>query len=247
MAETDTIRGNACAAPKRGPRLGWAITGAIPALLLSVASVAGAHEPLIGLGPHTLFRGGYSVAVAYDQVENSGGTRVVTTTLGMTYGLTEEVNLSAALPFVRRETNRDVRGMGDAILQVKWRLWKRLAPRVVDAVALVGTLKLPSGDDDLTTGDSGYVLGLTAAREHLRYYIFATARYASFDAGLDQKLGEREGDLLLEVSTGARLRIRKDATGKARGLVGGSVRLRAEVVRLGDGFVLDLESLEPVS
>jgi len=160
------------------------------AVVLLPCGPARAHEPIFGLGPHTIYQGGVGITAGYDLTLRHGDDRVHASRLGLTYGVHEDVSLSLALPYVVLEGDADAHGFGDAVGQVKWRFWKDLAPRVIDSAALVLALQAPTGQAETSAGNTGYLLGLTAAREHLRYYVFGTLRYASFTLGLEGKPGD---------------------------------------------------------
>lgn len=127
----------------------------------------------------------------------------MTANAGFTFGVTKDLSLSAALPYVIHAPRGDthVSGIADPIVQAKWRTWKRFTKGQVDALSLVGALKLPAGADELSPGNAGYVLGVTAARENLRYYLFGTLRYVTQTAGLSGKPGDV---FLYDFATGLR-------------------------------------------
>jgi hypothetical protein len=149
-----------------------------------------AHEPIYGLGPHTLFEGGLgtSLGVDYAAAEIDGTSAL----LGLTYGLTANHNIAVALPValsvpIEEET---VSGVGGPVIQFKWRALVDLSLGRVDALALIGGIRLPTGSRALSQGSTGYVLGLTAAREDQRYYLFQTVRYLTQTVGLSGQPGD---------------------------------------------------------
>lgn len=115
----------------------------------------------------TLYAGGSLVSLASElereEVLRSGSSRVsdastrhrwrLTSTIAWQYGLRHDVQVGAALPFVIDEFastagDTSVAGIGDLDLLAKWRFHRWDAPRVSINTALLGSLSLPTGDDD---------------------------------------------------------------------------------------------------
>ena len=65
-----------------------------PALVSGQQSPVLNHEPVFGVGPHTIWRGGWGMEL---ELESEGGELVVPVEL--LYGVTEELTVTAVLPF----------------------------------------------------------------------------------------------------------------------------------------------------
>ena len=162
-----------------------------------------AHEPVFGLGPHTLYEGGFSTSLSYEQGVSTEGEDANRATMGLTYGVTPNLNLAVGVPYVIHQPmpGGHIDGVGDPVAQVKWRPWADFSPRNVDALSLIGAVKLPAGEEGISPSNTAYVVGATAARENLRYYLFSSVRYIAQTAGLEGKPGNV---FLYDVATGLR-------------------------------------------
>jgi hypothetical protein len=181
--------------------LGAGVT-ALAILAMDMPEVS-AHEPVFGLGPHTLYEGGFSTSLSYGHDVDTEGEDANRATLGLTYGVNANLNLAVGLPYVIHQpvAGGHIDGVGDPVVQVKWRPWASFSPGNVDALSLVGAVKLPAGEQGVSPGNTAYVLGATAARENLRYYLFSSLRYVAQTAGLEGKPGNV---FLYDVATGIR-------------------------------------------
>jgi hypothetical protein len=160
-------------------------------LLLGVFSAtAAAHEPIFGLGPHTIYKGGLGVEAELEGERASGAGETEKEILLVTellYGVTADLSVTLAAPAVlAREVETDEAsassaGLGDASLRAKYRFWRRDRPGLQDAAAAIVEVKLPTGDPDesprLGTGSTDFLFGLAAGRESLRWYYFGDLRY----------------------------------------------------------------------
>ncbi len=151
---------------------------------------AQAHEPLFGLGPHTIFKDGIGVEMEIEGKRSSGhGKREKETTLHteIIYGITADLAATLALPLVIAKKEEDgatverSSGPGDIELRIKHRFWRRDRPGIQDAAAVIIGTKLPTGNDNssprLGSGSTDFLFGLTAARESLVWYYFGDLRY----------------------------------------------------------------------
>lgn len=145
--------------------------------LSSGRSTVQAHEPLFGVGPHTLFRNGLGLEMEVD-VED-GRLSFQNEAI---YGVTADLAVTLAAPWVRKDGGNGVEsGLGDISLRGKWRFFRRDYPGGQDALALVFGLKLPTGNDDLDmalgTGSTDFFGGIAAGHESRRWYYFGDLRY----------------------------------------------------------------------
>lgn len=152
-------------------------------VLLAVPASASAHEPIFGVGPHTLFENGVAA-----EVEGEFSGDEVAQVYEFAYGITPDLTATAQLPLVYRfEEGSDRFGLGDASLRLKWRFLRFDSPRAQDAVAVVAGVKLPTGpsggDLPLGTGSTDVVGALTYGHEGRRWYWWADVRYAMTTVG----------------------------------------------------------------
>jgi len=165
-----------------------------------------AHEPVFGLGAHTLYRDGYGIEVELE-AEKAGDDRENVVEYKLSYGVTPDFTIGLTLPQVieKREGEESASGLGDMTLKAKYRFIRMDAQGSTTGVAVNLGLKLPSGDDTkkprLGTGGADYITGLTVSREGLRHYFFSDVRYrANTEAN-----GIRKGDVFFfDVAYGIR-------------------------------------------
>lgn len=172
--------------------------------VLGWARPSEAHEPVFGPGPHTLYKGGLSTSVGTSLGVPETGETKIGLEAGAVYGITADLNVAVGVPVaVSRQTHDgEITGVGEPVAQIKWRPWKSMAKGRIDSVSLIGGVKVPVGHHDLSRGNLGLTVGATAAREHQRYYGFASARFVTQTVGTD---GVRPGDVFLyDVATGVR-------------------------------------------
>lgn len=154
-------------------------------------SGAAAHEPIFGLGPHTIYRGGWGLELEYEFGRSTGLNgaveRIQLLHPEVLYGLTENLSVTLSLPFALERMERagggpevSSTGLADMVLRAKYRLWRLDQPGTQTAAALIGGIKFPTGNEELEpalgTGSTDFLLALTAAREGRRWYYFADAQ-----------------------------------------------------------------------
>ncbi len=160
------------------------ITAAILSIFLTSVSAL-AHEPIFGLGPHTIFKGGVGLEMEFEGEKASGGGEVereYTLTSEIIYGITADLSATLAIPYIlERSSINESSGPGDVSVRTKYRFWRRDGIGVQDAAAVILGVKLPTGDDDKTprlgSGSTDYLLALAIARESLKWYYFGDVRY----------------------------------------------------------------------
>lgn len=164
-----------------------------------------AHEPLFGFGPHTIYLGGLGVEIEFEREGASSSKekeRDLILHQEIIYGLTEDLALTLALPFIlnrKLDANgigTSSSGIGDTSLRVKYRFWRRDRLGVQDSAAFIVSIKFPSGNTDksprLGTGSTDFLFGAAAARESLLWYYFADVRYRVNTRGnANLKIGDR--------------------------------------------------------
>jgi hypothetical protein len=140
---------------------------------LGPASPAAAHEPLFGLGPHSI--GKYAWAL---ESELEGGDDGWANAYELAYGITPDVTVTAALPYLFGAEDRTA-GIGDLAFRAKYRFLRRDVPGASDAFALHGGVKLPTGSrpERRSSGTRDYFAGLSFGHEGRSDYAFADVRY----------------------------------------------------------------------
>ncbi len=197
---------------------GWlTLTGQILVVLsVSVAlNTSSAHEPIFGIGPHTIYKGGVGIETEIEGGNTSSGSKKVNDYIlhsEIIYGFTADLSGTLSIPIVlerREETGgagQSSSGLGDASLRIKYRFWRRDRLGMQDSIAFVTGTKLPSGDDDksprLGSGSTDFLFGLAAARESLLWYYFGDIRYRLNTVGSG---GLKKGDTMFaDIAIGIR-------------------------------------------
>lgn len=184
-------------------------------LLLGFFRPANAHEPIFGLGPRVIFKGGVGIETEIKGEEASGGgdtERTIDLNTEILYGLTENFAVTLAVPTIlnREQTilNQNVSssGLGDLSLRGKFRFWRHDSLGTQDSAALILGIKFPTGDDretpKLGSGSTDFLFGLAAGHESRRWYFFGDARYRLNTEGEgDLKVGDR---LFIDAAIGIR-------------------------------------------
>jgi len=134
---------------------------------------ARAHEPLFGLGPHTV--GQYAWALESELERQNGGW---SNRYELIYGLTPDLAMTASLPYVFSTAGRRA-GLGDLIIRGKRRFLRHDVRNASTALAFHWGVKLPTGSQSARrgSGTTDYFVGLSFGRESRRHYAFADARY----------------------------------------------------------------------
>ncbi len=118
-----------------------------------------AHEPIFGIGPGTIFKGGIGIETEYKKNEKEEG--VATEIL---YGLTEDISLTL-------RTFNGIKGFQSYGGRVKFRFWKRYAPGRIDALSVILGVT-HSVEKNITYG----IVGTAVGHESRRWYFFADIR-----------------------------------------------------------------------
>ncbi len=184
-------------------------------LILIFAINSYAHEPIFGLGPHVIYKGGTGIEVEFEGERASGAGETenqYSLHSEIMYGLTPDLALTLAIPYILKKKIESERGektssgVGDISLRLKYRFWRHDSPGIQDSAAVITGIKLPTGDDDKTpglgTGSTDFFIGLAVARESLKWYYFGDVRYRINTRGSDDL---RKGNVLFtDLSIGVR-------------------------------------------
>ncbi len=153
--------------------------------MVSSAEPAAAHNPIFTPGPHTVYGGGLEVTAGYSRDRSSGGGIRETgqeVEFEVEYGLTADWTVEMELPFVHKDLNDSgSSGLGDMVLRSRYRFLRLDTPGVQRSAAVLGQVKLPTGDDNRTprlgSGSTDFVGGLLYGHESRRWYYNLAARY----------------------------------------------------------------------
>ena len=141
--------------------------------LLLPAQAAVAHDPVFGLGPHVLYKGGVEIAPQADRRRaGSGGQDELA--LELTYGLTGDWAIGIDSGYA--DPRADGRGADDPALFSKYRFWRNDMPGAQESAAVLLKVKPDSGAA-AGTGSNDAILGLTYGYESRRWYRWASLRY----------------------------------------------------------------------
>lgn len=173
-------------------------------VLAANGAPAGAHDPVFGLGPHTLYKGGIEIEVGGHRAsaEHADENEF---SASLKYGITGDWTVGISVPYLDiSEPGSDVSGPGDVELSTKYRFWRddRLGVQEAAAVSLAAVMDTTSDNNRLGHGATDIVFGLSYGYEGRKWYRWAAARYrynGEDNAGL--KRGNR---LLLDLVLGIR-------------------------------------------
>lgn len=134
-------------------------------LILATRPVVQAHEPIFGIGPHTIYKGGIGIEV---ERESKAGHEEYETEI--IYGLTPDLSLTFVAPFEQNSVD----SFG---LRIKYRFYRKDSLGTQDQIAYF----LGKTFSRVTTGASWPTLyGLTGGRESLHLYYFGSIRYLTY-------------------------------------------------------------------
>ncbi len=169
------------------------------ALIYSAAVQA--HDPVFGLGPHTLFKNATEVHLGFDP-SRAGRNQQTRSTLEFAYGLTANWTARVELPYESREKGPD--GIGDVGIATKYRFWRRDALGVQESSTAFLRVKPDTASSGRGTGSTDSILGLAYGYESRKWYRWAAARYR-FNGETGEGL-ERGDKLLLDLVGGIRFK-----------------------------------------
>ena len=153
--------------------------------MIAAAEPGAAHNPIFTPGPHVVYKGGLEVTAGYERDRASGaGERKIEQEgkLELEYGLTADWTAEVELLYLDKDENgRGSAGLGDVVLRSRYRFLRIDSPGTQESAALLGQVKLPTGDEDsdprLGSGSTDFLGGLLLGREGRRWYYNGAARY----------------------------------------------------------------------
>ncbi len=145
----------------------------VVAYSLGFLATASAHEPLFGLGPHTVGQYAWALESELERSHNGWFNHYE-----LIYGLTPDIAVTAALPYAFGHEDRQA-GFSDFALRGKYRFYRRDYLNGSDAFALHWGIKFPTGSRAKLRGSGTFdtFAGLSFGRESRRHYAFADVRY----------------------------------------------------------------------
>lgn len=178
-------------------------------LVALVTGSAWAHDPVFGVGPHVLFKGGVEVAVEAER-EEAGDETGQELGVELTYGITGDWAAGIELPYAfNQEGSNESDGPGDIGLFTKYRFWRQDSLGEQRSAAVFMKVKLDTGGEDespaLGSGTTDTILGLAYGYESRKWYRWISLRYRfndENDAGL-----ERGDKFLIDLVGGIRPRL----------------------------------------
>ena len=177
----------------------WSAGSAL--LLLLSSMVTHAHDPVFGLGPHTLFKGGTEIHVGFDRNE-AGDNKETLSTLELAYGLTSSWTARIELPYVDRDSSSS--GIGDVSVATKYRFWRRDSLGVQESSTAFLKIKPDTASNDRGSDTIDSILGLAYGYESRKWYRWAAVRYR-FNGETSDNL-DRGDKLLIDLAGGIRFK-----------------------------------------
>jgi hypothetical protein len=137
------------------------------------AEDASAHEPIFGLGPHTIYQYGYAFGTEFEKGELGWANN-----MELIYGLTPDWAATIVAPY-QFGKNGTTAGFGDMTLRTKYRFFRKDMRGASSQAALHAGIKFPTGDAGkrLGSGATDYFVGASLGYESRRHYFFTGARY----------------------------------------------------------------------
>ena len=149
-----------------------------------------AHEPLFGLGPHTIYK--YGFALESEVAKNDFGWA---NKIELLYGVTADWAVTLSLPYLFSEPYY---GMGNVVVRTKYRFYRNDMQGASRQAALHGGVSLPS-QNKVNAVD--FFLGASFGYESRRHYFFSGARYI-YNSSIDNF--KRGNVVLIDAAYGIR-------------------------------------------
>ena len=136
---------------------------------------ASAHDPVFGLGPHTLYKGGVELH-AGGHSEKSGNASEKEAELQFKYGLTSDWVIGVGVPYEFGDDEGSHRG--STSLSTKYRFWRQDRFAVQESMALMAKVIFDDAEDhgDVEQNGNDYLLGITYGYEGRKWYRWASVR-----------------------------------------------------------------------
>jgi len=150
-------------------------------LLVGTSQVIFAHDPIFGIGPHVLFRGGTEIALE-THLEKAGEEKESEAGLELVYGITGDWAAGIELPYAyKKDGSESSNGFADMQLFTKYRFWRKDYFGLQESAAVMFAINLNNGNETtspkLGNGANDIIGGLTYGYESLKWYRWASLRY----------------------------------------------------------------------
>ena len=150
-------------------------------VLASFSYIAYPHDPVFGIGPHVLFKGGTEAAIE-THLEKAGDEKKSEVSLELVYGITGDWAAGVDLPYAYKKNNSDSsNGLADIRLFSKYRFWRQDSLGLQKSAAVLLAANLNNGDETanpkLGNGANDIIGGLTYGYESIKWYRWASVRY----------------------------------------------------------------------
>ncbi|KAA3616806.1 MAG: hypothetical protein DWQ03_01450 [Calditrichaeota bacterium] len=128
-----------------------------------------AHEPLFGLGPHTIYEAGYAIETEFEKSDDE-----LVNQLELLYGFTPDWAVTIALPYQFTNDNKNG-SLGRLTLRSKFRFYRDDMKGASKQAAIHAGIQLPTGKNSIDATD--FFAGLSFGYESRRHYFFTSARF----------------------------------------------------------------------
>ncbi len=140
-----------------------------------------AHDPVFGLGPHVLYKGGVETAIEIAD-DKAGKEKTSELMLEMAYGITGDWAAGFDIPYTAKKDGTDrSRGLADLHVFTKYRFWRADSLGLQESAAVMLAVNGSNADNNssppLGTGATDVIAGLTYGYESMKWYRWASARY----------------------------------------------------------------------
>ena len=158
----------------------WSVLGAGSILVLH-GSVALAHDPVFGIGPHVLFKGGVDSTVELAQ-SKAGDDKDRGLALQAVYGITGNWSAGIDVPYVAKDSATDSSsGLSDLRAFTKYRFWREDSLGLQESAAVMLAVNGNNGNETdsppLGNGATDLMAGLTYGYESIERYRWVSVRY----------------------------------------------------------------------
>ena len=162
------------------------------------ATAARAHDPVFGIGPHVLYKGGVEISPEA-HTSQKGDKRDTELGMEFTYGLTGDWSAGVELPYALKDDGDNrAGGPGDVAVFTKYRFWRNDMPGAQESAAVLLRGRLDTGDEKesppLGTGTTDWITGLAYGYESRKWYRWASLRYRYNN---ETSAGLKRGDKVL--------------------------------------------------
>jgi hypothetical protein len=143
---------------------------------LVVTTSVFAHDPIFSPGPHVLFKDGIEAHVEL-ATASQGDETEHEQALALKYGITGDWVVGIELPYHSQRDEDRRRGIGDISLSTKYRFWRRDSLALQETAAILVKVKLDTAGNEVGTGTTDPLIGLSYGYESLKWYRWASVRY----------------------------------------------------------------------